>query len=401
MLPVCGEAAVAQTPASASALERGEYLARAANCIGCHTVEGGKPYAGGVAFKLPFGILYAPNITPDRESGIGSWSDEDFVKAMHEGIAKDGKHLYPAFPYTSYTMMPRRDVLAIKAYLFSQPAVRQSSPAHTLSFPFNQRYLMAPWNRIFNPNQRIVADPARSVEWNRGRYLVESLGHCGECHTPRNLLQARKSSRHLAGATTQGWKAYNITSDPVSGIGAWSEQALIDYFSTGHAQGHSTASGPMAEVVNNSLRFLTSADLRAMANYLKTVAPLSDTHAPPIAVKPLTVSPSSDGDGGDRLGQKMYAQACAACHRWDGTGAQTSHADLLGTRAVNDVEPTNLLQVVLQGSHLDTVYGRIAMPGFAHAYSDTEIAAVANYVRRRFGARASELKAQDVQTLRE
>jgi mono/diheme cytochrome c family protein len=393
-----GGAAHAQAGADAAQIKRGEYLARAADCIACHTVKGGRPYAGGLPFKLPFGTLYAPNITADKETGIGTWSDDDFVRAMHEGVGKDGKHFYPAFPYTSYTLVSRDDALAIKAYLFSLPTVRQPNREADLSFPYNQRWAMTFWNLLFNPNKRFEPDAARSAEWNRGAYLVEGLGHCGECHTPRNFLQARKSSENLAGARIQGWKAYNITSNAAHGVGGWSDAALASYLSTGHGDGHGSAGGPMAEAVNNSLRYLTPQDIRAMVTYLKSVPAQSSDLALPVVRKTLTASPDlAPGDAtANRLGEKTFAAACASCHRWDGSGTQTSYAELLGAQSVNDAEATNLVLSVLNGGSLSTPHGEMSMPAFGGGYSDAEIAALANYVTGRFGAHASALSAKDV-----
>ena len=217
--------------AGADPLARGEYLTRAADCAACHTAPGGKQFAGGRAFKLPFGTLYSPNITADKETGIGDWSDDDFVRALHKGIGKDGKYLYPAFPYPSYTLMTRNDALAIKTYLFSLKPIRNVAPADDLAFPFNQRYLMVFWNPLFNPDHRFRPNSDKTAEWNRGAYLSEALGHCGDCHTPRNLLQALNSSQKYAGAVIEGWKAYNITPDPAWGIGAWSTPQLVEYLS--------------------------------------------------------------------------------------------------------------------------------------------------------------------------
>jgi mono/diheme cytochrome c family protein len=260
----------------ADPVTRGQYLTRAADCVACHTAPGGRPFAGGRAFKLPFGTLYSTNITPDIESGIGGWGDEDFVRALHEGIRKDGEHLYPAFPYPSYTLLTRGDVLAIKAYLFSLKPVRNVPPASDLSFPFNQRYLRFFWNLLFNPDQRFRPNINQNQEWNRGAYLAEALGHCGDCHTPRNLLQGLRSSRKFAGAVIEGWKAYNITPDPAWGIGDWSDSQLADYLSSGHAPGRSSAAGPMGEAVDDSLRFLVKEDISALMAYLKSVPPIDD-----------------------------------------------------------------------------------------------------------------------------
>ena len=259
--------------AQADLVARGEYLTRAADCAACHTAPGGKPFAGGLAFKLPMiGTIYSTNITPDPETGIGAWSDEEFLRALHQGIGKTGKHLYPAFPYTSYALLTDSDVLAIKAYLFSLKPIHYAHPRDDVAFPFNQRYLMMFWNILFKPAHRFQPNADQPADWNRGAYLVEALGHCGDCHTPRNILFGLNNHRKFAGAVIQGWKAYNITSDHDWGIGAWSDEQLQGYFSRGHADGRSTAGGPMAEVIDNSLQFLTAPDIAAMVTYLKTRA---------------------------------------------------------------------------------------------------------------------------------
>ena len=209
----------AEAPQGDALIKRGEYLARAADCVTCHTAPNGEAYAGGLAFKLPFGTIYSPNITPDKETGIGTWSDADFVRAVHRGVAKDGHMLYPAFPYASYALLTNDDALAIKAYLFSLAPVKAQAPANALIFPFNQTYLMRGWRLLFVPNHPMEADSDKSPDWNRGAYLVEALGHCGECHTPRNLLYGLDNGKKFSGAEIEGWKAYNISSDPHAGIG--------------------------------------------------------------------------------------------------------------------------------------------------------------------------------------
>ena len=217
--------------AQADLVARGEYLTRAADCTACHTAPGGKPFAGGLAFKLPMiGTIYSTNITPDQETGIGAWSDDEFVRALHEGIDRDGEHLYPAFPYPSYALMTRDDALAIKSYLFSLKPIKYTPPPNDVAFPFNQRYLMTFWNVLFKPGHRFQPNTDQSAEWNWGAYLVEALGHCGDCHTPRNILFGLKSQQKFAGEIIQGWNAYNITPDPKWGIGAWSDAQLRAIF---------------------------------------------------------------------------------------------------------------------------------------------------------------------------
>jgi mono/diheme cytochrome c family protein len=387
--------------AGADLVARGEYLTRAADCAACHTAPGGKPFAGGLAFKLPMiGTLYSTNITPDKDTGIGGWTDEDFVRALHDGIDKEGEHLYPAFPYTSYTLMTGDDALAIKAYLFSLKPIDYRPPADDVAFPFNQRYLMTFWNLLFKPGHRFEPNADQPADWNRGAYLVEALGHCGDCHTPRNLLYGLKSSQKFAGAVIQGWKAYNITPDPKWGIGAWSVAQVGGYLSQGHAEGHSSASGPMAEVVDNSLRLLTDDDIAAVTTYLKSVPAVSDAGGAaavqtPSATEQIAGSGRSSA-GSQPLGLRIFEGACASCHSFDGAGVIFSNASLLGSRSVNDPAGTNATQAILQGTHLHTSLGKIFMPEFGNGYSDAEIAAVVNYVTGRFGTTASALTPDEV-----
>ncbi len=383
--------------ASADLITRGKYLTAAADCAACHTVPGGKPFAGGLAFNLPFGTLYTPNITPDKDTGIGNWSDADFLRAVHRGIAADGSRLYPAFPYASYTLLTDDDVLAIRAYLATVPAVHQPNQPDTFSFPYNQRWLMVFWSGFFNSDTRFQPVADRSAEWNRGAYLVEALEHCGECHTPRNLLQARDTRQKFAGGMAEGWNAYNITSDPVSGVGGWTEQALASYLSTGFAADHGSASGPMNEAVQLSLSQLTQGDVQAIVTYLQTVPPIRDNTAPAVAGPASALA--AEGPGGNTLGKSIFEGSCESCHAWSGQGTIVPAAQLTGIRAVNDPTGVNVVMMVLHGTGMPAG-GRAFMPSFAAAYTDTEIAAVANYVTARFGAQPSQLTAQDVARLR-
>lgn len=384
--------------ASADPLTKGRYLTEAADCQACHTAKGGKPFAGGRAFKLPFGTIYTPNITPDRETGIGAWSDAEFVRAVHKGIGRDGQRLYPAFPYASYAMLTDDDVLAIRRYLASLAPVRQANLPNTFSFPFNQRWLMAIWGALFNrePVFRPVAD--RDAQWNRGAYLVEAAGHCGECHTPRTLMQAMNTRQKFAGGAAEGWNAYNITTDQVSGIGAWSSDDLVSYLARGHAPQRGVASGPMAEVVELSTGRLTPSDVAAIAAYLRTVPSIRSSGLPAMAGPAASVA--SQGPTGNPHGKRVFEQACVSCHAWSGKGAVSPFQQLTGIRAVNDRTGNNVALMVLNGggsAHSPGPY----MPAFHAAYSDAEIAAVANYVTARFGTQASNLTAANVQELRE
>jgi mono/diheme cytochrome c family protein len=390
--------------ANADLLKRGEYLVRAGDCAACHDAPGGKPFAGGYAFRLPFGTIYSSNITPDEETGIGAWSDADFLRALHDGINKDGENLYPAFPYTSYTWLTDRDVLAIKAYLFSLKPVHYQPPADDLAFPYNQRFLMKFWNVLFNPGRRFQPNSDRPPEWNRGAYLSEALGHCGDCHTPRNLMYALSANQKFAGALVQGWKAYNITPDPEWGIGKWSDDQLADYLAYGHAPERGSAAGPMGEAVDHGLRFLSTGDIHAMIAYLKSVPPIADSSNPAAVRTPSRspqIVPLSVSAGSPSLGLHVFEAACASCHGFDGSGIVWAHANLVGSRTVNDPSATNLVQVLIQGTSLRTPHGEVFMPAFGQGYSDAEIAAVANYVTGRLGATPSKVSAADVLELRQ
>jgi mono/diheme cytochrome c family protein len=386
--------------ASADLVARGEYLTRAADCAACHTAPGGKPFAGGLPFKLPMiGTIYSTNITPDPATGIGAWSDKEFLRALHHGIGKDGKHLYPAFPYTSYALMTDNDVLAIKAYLLTLKPVSYTPPPNDVSFPFNQRYLMFFWNTLFKPSHRFRPNADQPTDWNRGAYLVEALGHCGDCHTPRNILFGLNNKRKFAGAIVQGWKAYNITPDHDWGIGSWSDEQLEGYLSIGHAEGRGSAGGPMSEVIDNSLRYLTGPDIKAIATYLKSVPDNRDgtdvaaapTPSAPREVAEQPASPKASGPG-----LHVFEGACIGCHRFDGKGAVSNYASLIGGRTPNDPAGTNATQALIGGTHLRIGKTASFMPDFGNGYSDHEIAAVVNYLTGQFGARASTLSPQEV-----
>jgi mono/diheme cytochrome c family protein len=385
----------------ASLIERGQYLARAADCAACHTAEGGEPYAGGRAFVLPFGTLYSTNITPDKETGIGNYSDANFLDAVHKGIAPGNEKLYPAMPFTSYTYMTDADAAAIKAYLFSLKPVHAPDRENSLSFPYNQRALMGVWALLFNPDKRFEPRSERDPQWNRGAYLVEAMGHCGECHTPRNLLQALDQRQKFSGTLQAGWRAYNITADPKSGIGAWSEADLAHYFALGHADGRGTATGPMGDAVDHSLRYLTESDITAMVTYVRSVPGIVTPDLPEPKASP---APASFAEGVaanvDSRGKAVYAGACAGCHDWTGVSPVIPYATLTGVRSVNDPTATNVVQIILTGAHRHASDARADMPAFGGAYSDAEIASLANYVTARFGAQPSAVTPENIATLR-
>jgi mono/diheme cytochrome c family protein len=384
---------------AASLAERGEYLTRAADCVVCHTAKDGTPFAGGLAFVLPFGTIYSTNITPDAETGIGGYSDADFLNAVHKGIGRGNTKLYPAMPYPSYTYMSDADALAIKAYLFSIKPVHAPAPKNTLAFPFNQRALMSMWSVLFNSDKRFEPHADRSAEWNRGAYLAEALGHCGECHTPRNLFFALNNRQKFGGAVQAGWRAYNITADHSSGVGAWSDADLAHYLSLGHADGRGTASGPMGEAVDESLSHLQPGDIAAMVTYLRSVPGVTTSDLPEPRSTPAAAAQLAAGDS-NTSGKEVYEGACAGCHGWSGVSPVIPFATLTGTRSVNDPSANNVAQVIIGGGHRHLPIDADNMPAFGATYSDVEIAAVANYVTALFGVKGSELTAAHVAKLR-
>ena len=396
--------ATLEQPTGSALVAKGEYLTKAADCAACHTAPGGEPFAGGRAFKLPFGTIFSSNITPDQETGIGQWSDAEFVRAVHKGIGKNGEDLYPAFPYTAYALLSTDDVLAIRAYLSTVRPVSLRNTDNTLVFPFNQRYTLRAWKLLFMPTKPWEPTGAHDATWNRGAYLAEALAHCGECHTPRNLMFATKSGRKYAGAVVDGWKAYNITPDSETGIGSWSDAEIEQYLSSGHAPGHGSAGGGMGEAIDLSVRHFSSDDIAALTRYLRTVPPQRSELATNIDHHPLTLNGASAWspglDHGENMGFKIFASACASCHGWDGTGQQTDHAELLGSAAVNDPAGANLVRAVLEGIKIGSPKGNNLMPSFAAAYSDAEIAAVSNYAIGHFGGKRGKVTAADVRASR-
>ncbi|HXW20161.1 MAG TPA: c-type cytochrome [Roseiarcus sp.] len=386
--------------AGADVVKRGEYLARAADCMVCHTAPGGQAYGGGLALELPFGTIYTTNITSDKETGIGDYSDRDFLNAVQRGVRKDGTRLYPAMPYPSYTYMTDADALAIKAYLFRLPAAHAANLADTLTFPYNQRWAMAVWSLFFNADARFAPNASQTAQWNRGAYIAEALAHCGDCHTPRNLALALDNRRKFAGAVTAGWRAYNITPDKGAGIGAWSDDELFAYLAHGHAAGRGTAAGPMGEAVDASFSQMAPEDIHALVAFVRTVPPIASPELPATLAPPAPASPKDAGVASNALGKKIFAEACASCHSWSGVSPLTPFATIAGVRAVNDPTGMNVAQIVISGTRRTEPQGAVSMPAFGGIFSDTEIAAVANYVTARFGSAKSSVTENDIAGLR-
>lgn len=377
----------AASPATQPLIQQGEYLARAGDCISCHTAANGQPYAGGLRMDTPFGYLLTPNITPDKATGIGTWSADDLYRVLHDGVNKHGQYLFPAMPYTSYTKVTRADSDALYAYLMSLPPVSNAVEVNHLEFPFNIRLSMLGWNELFFRKGTFQPDPKQSDAWNRGAYLIEGLGHCSECHSPRNVLGAVEQKKAFSGAAVDGWFALDLTSNLKSGLGSWSTDDIVSYLKTGADKGKSTSLGPMAEVVHNSLGFMTDADLQAMAVYLKSLpadSRLSSQYQPDTSLK---------------SGATLYVDNCSGCHQAQGTGMPGVFPPLAGNGVVTAAEPNDILKVVLFG--IPAQNGYIPMPAFGSQLNDQQVADLANYVRSSWGNQASaNASAADVAKLR-
>lgn len=368
-----------------SLVERGRYLARAGNCVSCHTAADGEAFAGGLAFETPFGKLYSTNITPDPETGIGKWTEQQFERALREGVRPDGAHLYPAFPYTAYTKISDADVSALFAYLKIVKPVNFTPPANEMSFPANQRWALGLWKALFFEEGRFEPDSEQTPEWNRGAYLVEGLGHCSACHSPRNFMGAEKSSMAMTGGEytdkvpsgeLRTWSAPNLT-DVSNGLGSWPVAEVAAYLKTGR-NSFSETHGPMNEVILNSTRHLSDADVTAMAVYLKSL-------------------PGNEGDIGKAAsaqvlkdGETLYNVNCGTCHQPDGLGASSADAGakLVGNPMVQASNPASLINVILYGPHLAKLSGPKRwkdMPEFGSKLADEEIAAIASYLRNAWG----------------
>jgi len=398
---VLGAALLAARPGEArnidySDIEAGRTLVVAGDCAFCHTAEGGMPYAGGRAIETPFGTVYSTNITPNATTGIGAWTDEDFYRAMHEGVAADGSHLYPAFPYPAFTKMTRNDVMAVKAFLDTLDAVEKENRESELIWPMNWRALMAGWNMLFFDEGAYEPDPDKSDQWNRGAYLVEGAGHCGSCHTPRNALGGADEDEYLQGGAVQGWYATDLTAHEGYGVGTWTVEEITEYLKTG-SNAHSTAAGPMAEVVANSTQKMSRDDLTAIAIYLGDEA-------------------GSGGSGGTRdasekadsavalLGEAVFVDNCTACHMADGRGQTDVFPPLAGNATVVAVGPQSVLQPILHGAARPVTSDEptgLAMPAFDWKLSDKQIAAVATFIRQSWGNDAPPVAVSDVAELRD
>jgi len=379
-------------------LERGKMLVNAGDCVSCHTVKGGTPFAGGRPIETPFGIIYSPNITPDPETGIGAWSDDAFYNAMHSGVDPKGERLYPAFPYPYFTKITRQDVKFMREYLNTLPPAKSSQAVsannpnrmNDLTWPLNHRIFMRGWNMAFFEPGEFHPNKQKSGEWNRGAYLVEGAAHCGACHTPKNKLGGDETSHVLQGGNIQNWFAPQIAGDMRAGIGSWSANDIVEYLKTGRNK-HSGATGMMAEVVTNSTSKLSDNDLHDIATYLKDV-------------------PGAAADAGSKPDQKVMAagkaifdDSCSACHQTDGQGVPHMFPPLVHNANVQSSDPSSVIRVILDGAQTVPTDARptpSSMPAFNWKLSDDQTAAVANYVRNSWGNSAPAVSASQVADMR-
>jgi mono/diheme cytochrome c family protein len=373
-------------------IERGRYLTTAADCVACHTVlNAGKPFAGGRPIETPFGNIITPNITPDRETGIGAWTDAEFDNAVRRGIRPTGERLYPAMPFTAYTKMSRDDVMAIRAYLSTVVPVRNQVNPNALPFPFSIRAAMRVWDALYFTVGEFKPDSKQSSEWNRGAYLVQGPGHCAACHTPKSFLGGDKTGDYLRGSYLQGWFAPNITNDARTGLGNWSVEDITTYLKTGHNR-TTAATGPMAEVVTYSTSHITDSDLAAIATYLKSVPGQQDNQAPVGANDPNMVA-----------GQAIYRDQCSACHSLDGRGIPQLFPSLADSSVVRSSDPATLIRLILRGARsVATAVEPTSpgMPSFDWQLNDTQVAAVTTYIRNAWGSAAAPVSGQRVSKAR-
>jgi mono/diheme cytochrome c family protein len=405
LLALCGACSHDREPASRSAVKlgermspgpwgeisRGRYLVRAGDCEACHTAPGGAPFAGDRAIPTPFGTIYSTNITPDPETGIGRWTAADFYRAMHEGIDRQGNHLYPAFPYPWYTRLSRDDVLAIKAYLDTLTPVRQIQRSNQLPWPLDRRGVMAVWNGLYFDGGTYQPDPGRSVQWNRGAYLVKGLGHCGACHSAKNLAGATDADDPLTGGFAEHAYAPSLAGGTRDGLGSWTAQDIVQYLGTGR-NSHTAAAGPMAEVVEQSTQYLSKRDLEAVATYLKSLP------------RPREASVAAVDKDTLGRGAALYLDNCAGCHLAEGQGEPGAFPPLRQSTAVQAASADTLIGVILNGARIPRTTAEptgLAMQGFADQLDDAQIADLTTYIRNAWGNHAPAVGAGEVEDLRE
>lgn len=393
--PAKGAAARAPNATRIPAQTDGEYFARVGDCVACHTARGGEPFAGGLEMATPFGTLYTPNITPDPETGIGRWSADDFWRALHEGKTRDGALMYPAFPYPSYTNVTRADSDAIYGYLMTLNPVKRRNTPHKMQFPYNQRNLLIGWRALYFEPGVFQPNPAQSAEWNRGAYLVQGLGHCDACHTSRNMLGATVKDKQFSGGLIplQDWYAPSLNSNREAGLGQWDIPDVVALLRSGVSI-RGVVFGPMAQVVHDSLQYITEADTQAMAVYLKSLA---QSGAPdnPEQIRTTEVQSKAAYEAG----AKIYDNNCKSCHATNGAGVPPAYPPLANNQAINMDFSVNPIRMVLFGGFPPSTRGNprpYGMPPFAYSLSDQEVAEVVTFIRQSWGNRGTAVNPADV-----
>ncbi|KOY01819.1 c-type cytochrome [Pseudomonas nunensis] len=407
-LALLGSASISAAEVDQNLIKQGEYLARAGDCVACHTAKDGMPFAGGLPMETPIGTIYSTNITPDK-TGLGDYSFEDFDKAVRHGVAKNGSTLYPAMPYPSYASVTEPDMQALYAYFMHGVApVAQDNKASDIPWPLSMRWPLMGWRWMFAP---AVADykaaPGADAVVSRGAYLVEGLGHCGACHTPRALTMQEKSlnagegSTFLSGsAPLEGWIAKSLRGDHKDGLGSWSEEQLVQFLKTGRSD-RSAVFGGMSDVVTHSMQYMTDADLTAIARYLKSL-PANDPNDQPHQYDKQVAQALWKGDD-SKPGASVYIDNCAACHRTDGHGYTRVFPALAGNPVLQSEDPTSLIHIVLEGGTLPATHtapSTFTMPGFAWRLSDQEVADVVTFISTSWGNKGTTVKPGDVAKLR-
>jgi mono/diheme cytochrome c family protein len=377
-------------------ISRGEYLARIGDCVACHTAAGGREFAGLRPMATPFGNIYAPNITPDDQTGIGTWTADDFYRMMHTGRSKNGELLYPAMPFANYTKITREDSDAIYGYLMSVPPAKQPNRPHELGFPFNNRQLLVGWRTLYFSQGEYQADPSQNKDWNRGAYLVQGLGHCSMCHTAVSALGGSRDQQAFSGGMipNQNWYAPSLTSNREAGLGEWEIKDITDLLQAG-ASKRATVYGPMAEVTFHSLQYLNDEDARAMAVYLKSLPPKDEAGPTPQAqlVAPVSME----------LGRRTYTAQCAMCHGDEGKGFPPAFPPLANNQSIEMASPVNAVRMILNGGYAPATHRNprpYGMPPFAHILNDEQVAAVATYVRVAWGNGGTPVTAAQANALR-
>jgi mono/diheme cytochrome c family protein len=375
---------------NADQVRRGQYLVVVGDCVSCHTRDGGTPMAGGLGMNTPFGTIYSPNLTSDAETGIGNWTPDQLYRAMRTGVDAHGDNLYPAFPYPNFTRVSRADSDALLAYLKTIPAVNYTPPANKLPFPLNIRFAIKGWNLLFFRTVAFTPDASKSAEWNRGAYIVNGLGHCGACHTPKNMLGADKKGVFLQGGELDNWLAPNLTGNDRVGLGQWSEADIVQYLKAGRNR-RAAAAGSMAEVVSYSTSLMTDADRHAIAVYLK------DQAASP------TPDAGQPDDAAMKRGAEVYSDACASCHLEQGKGQPGYFPPLAGDTMAQQGNPDGLIHLILAGGRTapaPTAVTPLSMPSFAWKLDDQQIADVSTYIRNSWGSKAKPVGAGEVAAMR-